>query len=296
MNELVQEHRTPSGQPYPDGMTPPVETLDLAKNLLSAHHAASSAKRQRQHADTARIQEKARALALGHIQTDGAGFRQLEQERRQWLERHSRTNGRARKAHAVSLQDVQPLLQARLTLAGAPYDFDWVSGVIPGAEHADRRTGDYGIRVGSLGGENTAAAGVGFWFFSGAGNPLQRFAALIDYSDTWQDSAAFYAAHNSASTRLWVFGASEKDWVARSDQTPSWSDGVGWLEEHGNAPDGEGGTVANQTFFHAAPNSWYQCWIWSTADVYADGGFWGFSSSWIDLEISVQLGILGSLG
>jgi hypothetical protein len=297
MNDVVHDDRSASPRMYPEGMAPPVESLDLAKRLLSAHHAEFSAKRYRQHVELARLQDQARKLTLAHVQTEGAEFRQLVEAQRTLAERRIKETVRIRDQGNDLAWDVQTFAQAGLTFAVPPYDFDWVAGSNPGFEHADRRTGGYDMRQQSIGnGQQNSAAGVGFWFFSGAGNPAQRFAALIDYFDAWWDQAGFYVAHNTGRTRLWVFGVAENDWVGRADQTPSWSDGVGWLESHGNAPEGEDGTVANEVYFNAAPNSWYQCWVWSSAEVFGDVGLFGLSASSIEMRIAVKLAILGSLG
>ncbi|QNA99148.1 hypothetical protein [Massilia sp. Se16.2.3] len=194
------------------------------------------------------------------------------------------------------LQDAGSFPSAVLRLEAPPYDFDWVSGSGQGIEHANRLTGKYDLRTQSIGrGTQSVAAGVGFWFFSGEGDPRQRFAALVDYSHVWFDMASFYVADNRQHTRLWVFGASEKAWVAQSDVTPSWSDHVGWLDSSGNDPEGEEGRVSNETVFRAAPNSWYQCWIWSAIELYADSGFWGLAASSAEVKISVPFAVLGSL-
>jgi hypothetical protein len=141
-----------------------------------------------------------------------------------------------------------------------------------------------------------AAAGFGFWFFSQNGNPAQRFAALFDYFDDWWDDSTGYTAHNDGRTNVWVFGASENGWVSRSTGSPSWSDGTRWLESHGNdSYGGDSGTVSNDTFFNAMPNSWYQCWMWSSASVDSDSGLFGFSASTIHMRMSVPFAVIGGL-
>jgi dienelactone hydrolase len=45
---------------------------------------------------------------------------------------------------------------------------------------------------------------------------LQRFAAVIDFSDDWWDSAQKYVAHNDVTTALWVWGESENTWVVQT--------------------------------------------------------------------------------
>ena len=123
----------------------------------------------------------------------------------------------------------------------------------------------------------------------------QRFAALLDYSDDWWDSAMGYVAHNDMRTRLWVWGQTENKWVCQTDVQPSWSDGVGWFDNHGNDPAGDAGTLAVQTYFAAMANIWYQAWVWGDAQAYADGGLFGFGASSIRFSASVPLMVFGSL-
>jgi hypothetical protein len=296
MNEAVQAGRISQGKLYPAELTPPIETLALAKSLLSAQHAEDSAKRHRQRAALARIEDQARHLALRHLRPDSAELKHLQHEYRELLEQRLKRGerGRGHQDDATAFDIVYG--GSGLALAAPPYDFDWVSGLGSGIEDANRNAGDYNLRVQSFGsGWRTVAAGVGFWFYSGEGNPRQRFAALLDYTDDWWDSAMFYVADSRAHTRLAVFGASEKTWVVRSEQTPSWSDHVGWLDSSGNDPEGEEGRVANETYFNAAPRSWYQCWVWSQADVYGDSGIFGFGAASAALNVRVRFGVLGSL-
>jgi hypothetical protein len=106
-------------------------------------------------------------------------------------------------------------------------------------------------------GHQTVGAGIGFWFSSGTGNPAQRFTAVIEFEDDWWDKATGYVAHNDARTWLSVWGTAENGWVSTSaNQTPTWSDGVGWTEAHQN---NESGTASLVTHFNARPNSAYFC-------------------------------------
>lgn len=256
MDEVAQLSENSPGKLYPANLTPPVETLALAKSLLSAQHAEESAKRQRERAALARLEDRARHLALRHLRPDSAELKQLQHEYRELIEHRHRHGGRdhGHENGAAAFDIVYG--GSGLALAAAPYDFDWVSGG-PGVEGANRNTGSYNLRVQNFGsGWRSVAAGVGFWFYSGEGNPRQRFAALLDYTDEWSDTAMFYVAENRAHTRLAVFGASEKTWVVRSEQAPSWSDHVGWLDSNSNADEGR---VLDETYFNAAPRSWYQC-------------------------------------
>jgi hypothetical protein len=296
MNEVAQQSGNSPGRLYPANLTPPVETLALAKSLLSAQHAEDSAKRHAQRAALARIEDRARHLALRHLQPDSAELKHLQHEYRELLEQRLKHHERGHRHHDTETAMDIVYGGSGLALAAPPYDFDWVSGLGPGFEQANRASGDYRLAVQSFGsGWRTVAAGVGFWFYSGEGNPRQRFAALLDYTDDWWDSAMFYVADSRAHTRLAVFGATEKTWVVRSEQAPSWSDHVGWLDSGGNDPEGEEGRISNETYFNAAPRSWYQCWVWSQADVYADSGIFGFGAASAALNIQLKFAVLGSL-
>jgi hypothetical protein len=290
MNDIAHDIQTAAGQRHPEGHTPPLETLGLAKSLLAAHHAAESARRYQRYLDDARLQEQARRLALAHVRADSPEFQHLQKERRRALEERIARSKCNHERHAGAPA------RTSLTIETRPYDFDWVSGSGQGIEHANRSAGTYDLAVQSIGsGNRNIAAGIGFWFYSGDGNPRQRFAALLDYFDDWWDSAEFYVANNNSHTRLWVFGAAENAWVAQSDGTPSWSDSVGWLESHGNDPEGESGRVVGETYFNARPGSWYQCWIWTQAHVYGDSGWFGFGASSIHMNVTVPFAVMGSL-
>jgi hypothetical protein len=295
VSKLTERPRALHGLQHPAGILPPDESLEQSKALLTAYHAELCARRRAQRSEMALVHDQTRNLSLTHLRTKETELRTLETARRKLFEQ--RNQRAAQRQHAVNRLTVRDLHPASdLTIKVPPYDFDWTSGSNQGLEHADHNAGTFDLAVQSIGnGESSVAAGVGFWFFSGAGNPMQRFAAVLDYFDDWWDSADWYVAHNNGRTRLWVFGVTEQAWVAQSDQTPSWSDGVGWLEDHGNDPRGEDGRVASETFFDAAPNSWYQCWIWSSADVFSDSGFFGVSASSIQLNIAVPLAVIGSL-
>lgn len=278
------------------GNKPPVESLSHARALLTAHHAAETGRRAAQRAEAGRTQDRFRHLLFDSLKSSDEVLRQITAERRETIDRMNKEVRRSRPEHAgLSVMDQKSNASGKFDLRTPPYDFDWKSGSGQGLERADHTAGTYGLDVQTIGnGELAVAAGVGFWFFSGDGASMQRFAAVADYFFDWWDGASGYVAHNDGRTHLWVFGHSEGDWVARSDQTPSWSDGVGWFESHGNHP-GEDGRVSGDTFFNARPQSWYQCWIWSSADVYGDGGFWGFADSTIHITMSVPFAVMGSL-
>lgn len=160
---------------------------------------------------------------------------------------------------------------------------------------ANSGAGTFHLQVGSIGGFFEVAAGVGIFFRALADDPQQRFSALIDYSDMWHDHAMGYVAHNDLNTRLWVWGEAENAWVGKGEVTPGWMDGVGWFDTHGNYPDGDDGRASGEIFFPVMANNWYLAWVWSDGSVYADGGWFGFSDSWLELDISIPFVVFGSL-
>ena len=182
---------------------------------------------------------------------------------------------------------------SNFTIHVPPYDSAWTFNPGGNAADANMAAGTYDLACQSFGnGTQEVAAGVMSWFFCPAADLQQRFAALIDFSDDWWDSASGYVAHNDFRTRLWVFGHSENAWVCQADVQPGWSDGVGWTESHGSTDDGR---LSAEVFFPARQNSWYQAWVWSDAQAYADGGFFGIAASSIHFSASVPLMVFGSL-
>lgn len=180
---------------------------------------------------------------------------------------------------------------------GPPYDLAWSStSGKDGSATIGQNAGTYNLAIQGFGdGNQYVSAGLGFQFFSGDGNLSQRCAAFWDYYDDWFDNAMGYVAHNDCRTYLWVWGEAVNAWVAQSNQSPSWSDGASWLDSHGNDPVGDDGNSQGQVFFNTQPSSWYQCWMWSSASIYTDSGFFGFSDSSIHLNITIPFFVLGSV-
>jgi hypothetical protein len=269
--------------------------VERAKASLNQYLAEQRDLRQAQTATLAAIEEKQLKLLLGHLSPDE--LKALAGERRRVLEASAARNIQHRR------QGVAPLAAPRADTAGGavfvgpPYDFGWQTSNPDAAATVDLGNGTYSLAIQGFGdGNQSIAAGFGIWFFSGDGDPAQRFAALWDYYDDWWDMAAGYVAHNDGRTYLGVFGESENAWVAQSSsQTPTWSDGAGWFDTHGNDPSGDDGRVSAETYFNARPNSWYQCWVWSSASIYSTSGFFGFSASSIHLNMTVPFFVLGSV-
>jgi hypothetical protein len=260
------------------------QALEQSKSQLQAYYEKRSALRCARYAEDARTQDKFRDLLLGQLRSNEVELKQLAADQSKLIERRAKLIARPLLTKGKRPTPRSPADTASVT-RGPPYDGTYAFG--PGVANADQNTGAYDLQIQSIGnGDQAVGAGIGFWFSSdAAGNQAQRFTAVVDFSFDWWDSAAAYVAHNNAHTWLTVWGMSENGWVAWSgDQTPSWSDGVGWYENHGN---NQSGTSVCVTVFNALPNSLYFCWVQSSADAYADSGAFGNAASSIHMTNTV---------
>ena len=253
--------------------------VEQSKAQSLATHAARSALRRAQFAEDARVADRFRDIMFAQFSPDTAKLKQLAAEHRRLIEARTKLSPAPSQLRGDRLS---PPTAAAAVTRGPPYDETYVTHG-QGTETADKNTGAYELRVQSIGnGHQTVGAGIGFWFSSGPGNPAQRFTAVLEFEDDWWDKATGYVAHNDGRTWLTVWGMAENGWVSTSaNQTPTWSDGVGWTEAHQNS---ERGTANLVTFFNARPNSGYFCWVQSAADAYADSGVFGDAFSSIHIS------------
>ena len=243
--------------------------------------------------EAARLNAPIRDRLFGHILKDDPLVKGSSEQRRKVCERRLK-----RKIRQPETRRIEPrvLTGSNIWLKAPPYDDEWSSNDANGMAAADKAAGNYNMAVQAIGdGFHEAAAGIGVWFFYTASDPMQRVAALLDYSDDWWDVADLYVAHNDLRTRIWVWGDTEQNWVAQADLQPSWSDGASWFDHHGNDPAGDSGWISIETYFPAEANRWYEAWIWSDASVYGDGGFGGFGASSIHFSTAVPLVVFGGL-
>ncbi len=263
------------------------EALEQMTLQVQADHAERSAQRRAQHAEDARLQDRFRDILFGHLSSKEVELKQLAEDQRRLIEERAKLVRRP-----LLMKGKLPMPRSPVNMASvlkvAPFDFTWTSMSGQGSESANKDTGVYNLAVQSIGsGPQSVGAGIGFWFSSDAvGNPGQRFAAYVAFSDDWRETAMGYTAYSKVRTWLTVWGMSERGWVATSgDQIPSWDQGVGWTQSHGN---NESGGSLLVTFFNAQPNSLYACWVQSSADVNADRGSFGFADSTIHLNIQLS--------
>jgi hypothetical protein len=241
----------------------------------------------------ARLATPIRDRLFSHIPKEDVAVKRSIAETRKFFERRLK-----RKIPQPETMRIEPrfITGSNFWIKVPPYDDAWTFNPPHTNAGADKVAGNYNMAVQSFGdGSCEAAAGIAVWFFCTASDPMQRVAAVLDYSDDWWDAASGYVAHNDLRTRIWIWGNTEQNWLARSDLQPSWSDGVGWWEDHGNHPAGDSGRIAIETFFPAEANQWYLAWIWSDASVYADGGIFGAAGSSIQFSAAVPLVVFGSL-
>jgi hypothetical protein len=275
----------------------PIASLDRATSSLAAYFEHEQKRRQERRSAFAKNDEQQRALLLDTLGPNKAKLQALSLERRAIHEARAQPKLDLRRRLVAPLDrplggDVAEDVGGAFIIRGAPYDFAWTLNNGKGTEAADQSTGTYGFVTQAIGsGEVTVAAGIGFWFHSQDANPRQRFAALYDYDYDWNDEAMAYVGHNDGRTHLGVFGVSEQAWLNRSNPDPTWSDGVGWLENHSGAGSDQ---VSADVQFNARADSWYQCWVYSSATLYADAGAFGFAYSDVRLNVTVTLGFVNS--
>ena len=166
-----------------------------------------------------------------------------------------------------------------------PYDFTWTSGSGQGTETAST-DGPIDLSTQALGGEASVGAGIGFWF-PARGGGARRFGTSISFSYEWSERAQLYVGDNHGRVWLSVWGMSENGWVGTSaDQSPSWTDHVGWYDSHHDSRDGQ---ASQELVFNALPNSLYACWINASLRCYADHGTLGFAVSTARLHFDLAL-------
>lgn len=277
---------------------PPSEGLQNSRVALGRHLAESVEAGRAAHAERAQLTKPLLELALGHIAQDDPRLQESIQARKEALARRSK---RQLKPPPREKFEAQVRLGSIQAIKGPPYDDDysWPDSASRNEANADKASGTYHLQEVTSGDDTwmEVAAGIAVGFTAPVDNPLQRVAALIDYSDFWEDSAFGYVAHNHFKTHLWVWSDATQGWVSTPTMSPQWSDDVGWFEDHGSNGDGseEGARISVETYFPAFAHTWYQVWVWSKAAVYADGGFWGDASSWVHFEASVPMIVFGSL-
>ncbi len=286
-SEQVEKLQTALGGTLPaDAGEAPRMQLDT---FVGERFKATDAMRQA----TERLTAATRDRVFSHIPQNDLGIKQSVDEARRFYQ--DRLEHRIRQP---ALTKVEPryVTGSGFWLKPPPYDVPWTNTNNGGQASADNAAGTYSVATQSIAsGSVEAAAGLAVWFFCTATDPMQRVAALLDYEDDWWDSAMGYVAHNDLRTRIWVWGNTENAWLTQSDLSPSWSDGVGWFESHGNDPSGDAGRMAIETFFPAEANNWYLAWVWSDASVFANGGLFGIAASSIQFSVTVPFVVFGSL-
>ena len=273
------------------GGTPPASALQASRAALQRITAERLRSYGKARDEAAKLAEPMRKAIFSHLDKDDPTIARNRAATKALFERRSK-----RTIQSPKLEKFEPHFSvgSNLWLKVPPYDDAWTFGAASNTvATADKASGQCSLAAQSFGdGTLEVAAGVMVWFLAPADDPQQRFAALMDYSYDWWDSAAGYVAHNNFTTRLWVWGATEQRWVGQADVSPSWSDGVGWWEDHSGE---DGGRIAVQTYLPVRANQWYAGWVWFDAIPYADSGFFGSAFSSIHFNATVPFVIFGSL-
>ena len=246
--------------------------------------------------ESARLAAPIRDHLFNHISKDDSSVRHSIEKMRRFLERRPKP-----KIPQPRVKRMVPRFTSGVWFKVPPYDdgFVFTTGNPGSFVSDDKDAGNYFLAPVSGGSNDVGlaevAAGIAVWFYCMTEDPMQRVAALLDYSDAWGDSPLGASATNDLRTRIWVWGPTEQKWVVQSDLQPSHGDAVGGFGGHGNYPPGDSGRISIETCFPAQANQWYEAWIWSDAWVYTDSGIFGSAFSWIVFSAAVPLVTFGSL-
>jgi hypothetical protein len=273
------------------GGTPPKGVLKESTAFLKRYLAERAKQRQATHAEASRRAERWRELLFSDLSKDDPRLKKLRAERQAAVKRLKRP-----KLESPKRPRIEPRIGSDVVVTGPPY-FWWSSQTCQtGFAQTDNSAGSCSLFTYSHGkGYCEAYAFFTLWLFVPEDNPVQRISALVDYSDVWFDSAEFYVGHNDMTTSILVYGGNGEGLVHRADLSPSWSDGASWLDEHGNAPQGEAGRIAIETFFPATGNEGYYVQFLFDASVYADSGAFGETWSSLSIQCTVPMVVFGSL-
>jgi len=270
---------------------PPKSGTKAPRVSLERYTAERFKKKDKFLKENSRLAARRREVILGNISKDDSRLKQLSNERKALIEQRNRQKIERPKPLEIEERVIIGSIQR---IAVPPYDDAWSWQSSTGTQaQANKGTGACDLAVQSFGaGGRGVAAGVASWFFAAQDNPMQRFAAIVQYSYDWWDDADLYVAHNDLTTKIGIWGFTENRWVMTSGVSPGWSDGVGWEESHGQ---NDSDSVPIETFFPATANNWYSAWIWSNASVFADRGGFFFSDSSIQFHSVIPYVVFGSL-
>jgi hypothetical protein len=266
------------------GGSPPAEAGERAVASINQFLAERHERQRELHEEQAAIQREAVELMLGQLKDDPRLAR-LAERSKTLAERRGRQKYAFRPIPRSAESAV--IFGSDIWIKAPPYDQPFTA---PGGSgvtvQADARGGDYSILAQSFGsGKLRGAAGFGTWYYSPYLDNHKRFSVLLQYDDNWWDSADLVNASTSLATQLWIWGHSENAWVQQTNIGPSHNDTVGWYDDHSGDPFG---TVSVDTHFVAKADSWYEGFIWSSAQVDSGTtGIFGFSAASDDFQARV---------
>jgi hypothetical protein len=274
------------------GGKPPKKAADQALAALKQQMRERFERRNAQIAKMRPLTERIQAPLLELVKADRAAAASVAKRRSLVL---ARSKEKLRVKHERMKIEPRMVSGSGFWLKTPPYDVPFSSAGGDATASSNINAGTYSFSMTGDGSSAAASAGVGIWFFSTEENPAQRIAALFDYDYNWFDISNWYTAHNDGSTNIWVFGSNENAWVLQQGGFyPSWSDGTGWLDDHGSGGE-QFGRESIEGFFPARENSWYLAWVWSEGSCDDQSGFLGFSWAQQDQNMSVPFVVFGSL-
>ncbi|MGW2645020.1 hypothetical protein ACWC2T_08855 [Streptomyces sp. NPDC001393] len=250
----------------------------LEEKARRAHDRAMRRKHQHR-AEARRARERIESVLSGRIDEEAAAkcrvevAEELQRRAAAWLA-----------APELKAEPVVPRITVESNATVKSGSYDSVNHI--GGASAAADDGTFSLNVQSIGQESDHAwISIGSWFTATEDNPQQRFAADVAFNIDWWDSAEGYVAHNDFTTSLnvWKIDFSAPPpfivTVLNTQVQPTWSDGVGWLESHGQEQFGV--TVSPEGFFSAEAGVSYMCSVDADALVDSDGGIFGFGASTI---------------
>jgi hypothetical protein len=259
------------------GEPPAPEVIEkaMAEAVGRGRARAEECTRQRW-ADARRSRPRIEAALAGRISEEAAQQGRMEVSRE--LQRRA-----ARALEMPALKPVPaldgPEMTSSFTLKTVPYDAANASAQAT----ADPATGGFSLAAQSIGDDAQHVwAYLGSWFTATEDNAQQRVAADIVYNFDWWDSAEGYVAHNDFTTSLQVAQLFPPLTLLNAAVPPTWQDGVGWYESHGN--NGLDLTSSPQAFFPAVAGQRYLVVVGLDALVNSDGGFLGIGASTIHFD------------
>nr|BFD90928.1 hypothetical protein KitaXyl93_22880 [Kitasatospora sp. Xyl93] len=130
--------------------------------------------------------------------------------------------------------------------------------------------GQFEMSLNGIGLSTSAALTMGSWFFTPVNDFALQLTTNIWFNRDWHQDAMGFVAHSHFSTVFMIWDDTVKQFLPTSPVGPSWDDGVGWFESHGDHRENE--WVVAETTFPATAGHWYFIQVSLSASVDAERG------------------------